>query len=279
MEAYAYPVLGALAVSAIELPHILRVLEPIWQTKTETASRLRGRIESVLDFATVRGYRTGDNPARWRGHLDAILPTPTKIQKRQHHPAMPIDEVPAFMRTLRGIDGVAALALQFVILTAARSGEARGARWVEVDLDTAVWIVPGDRMKAGAEHRVPLSMQAVQLLRSVPRASEFVFPAPRGGVLSDMTMTAVMRRLGLDYVPHGFRSSFRDWCGERTNYPRELAEAALAHTLKNRVEAAYRRGDALERRRPLMQGWADFLDRVESADVLEFRAAAPARRR
>ena len=214
----------------------------------------------MLDWATVRGYREGENPARWKGRLDKLLPAPGKIQKTVHRKAVPIDDVPQFMRDLRAKEGIAARALEFAVLTAARSGEVRGATWSEIDLDAGVWIVPGERMKAQREHRVPLSKQAVELLRKLPRFvdNEFVFPSPRGKLLSDMTLLAVMRRMGLDAVPHGFRSTFRDWVGERTDYPRELAEQALAHVLENKVEAAYRRGDALEKRRIMMQNWSDF---------------------
>lgn len=263
LATYAYPKIGAMVVADIALPQVLSVLEPIWTDKTETASRLRGRLESILDWATVRQYRNGDNPARWKGHLDTILPARGKVQKIEHHPAMTIDDTPAFWRALGVKDGMSIRALQFVILTAARSGEVRGATWDEIDLDAAVWTIPGDRMKAGREHRVPLSKQAVALLKSLPRldGSPYVFFAPKGGQLSDMALTAVMRRMDLTAVPHGFRSTFRDWAGERTNYPREMAEQALAHTLRDKTEAAYRRGDALERRRAMMQDWANFLDR------------------
>lgn len=249
LATYAFPVIGNLQTAHVTQAHVLAVLEPIWKTKNETAARLRGRIEAVLDWATVRGYREGENPARWKGRLDKLLPAPAKIQKTVHRKALPIDAVPQFMRDLRDKEGVTARALEFVVLTAARSGEVRGATWGEIDLDAAVWVVPGDRMKAGREHRVPLCTQAVELLKKMPRfvGNEHVFPSPRGKVLSDMALLAVMRRMEVDAVPHGFRSTFRDWVGERTDYPRELAEQALAHTLENKVEAAYRRGDALEK--------------------------------
>ena len=258
---YAYPVMGPLLVRDVDLPHVLAVLEPIWRTKTETASRLRSRIELVLDWATARNYRDGLNPARWRGHLDKILPKPSKVAKVEHHPAVPVGEVGAFMVRLRAADGMGARALEFAILTAARSGEVRGATWAEIDLEAKVWTVPADRMKAGKEHRVPLSDAALSVLKALPRVagSEFVFPAQRGGMLSDMTLTAVMRRMGLEAVPHGFRSTFRDWAGERTNYPRETAEMCLAHVIGSQVEAAYRRGDLFEKRRLLMADWAKFL--------------------
>ncbi len=261
LATYAFPVIGSLQTAHVTQAHVLAVLEPIWKTKNETAARLRGRIEAVLDWATVRGYREGENPARWKGRLDKLLPAPGKIQKTVHRKALTIDAVPQFMRDLHDKEGIAARALEFVVLTAARSGEVRGATWSEIDLDAAVWVVPGDRMKAGREHRVPLCAQAVELLHKVPRfvGNELVFPSPRGKVLSDMALLAVMRRMEVDAVPHGFRSTFRDWVGERTDYPRELAEQALAHTLENKVEAAYRRGDALEKRRTMMQEWNDFL--------------------
>lgn len=262
LETYAMPALANLAVAVIDLPHVLACLEPIWSSKNETASRLRGRIESVLDWAAVRKYRSGENPARWKGHLDKVLAAPSKIQKVEHHRALAVDDMPSFMTTLQSRVGIAARALEFVILTAARSGEVRGAIWTEIDFKNAIWTVPAERMKAGAEHRVPLSDAALHLLKSLPRiaGTELLFPGTKGQPLSDMTMTAVMRRMNVDAVPHGFRSTFRDWAGEKTNFPREVAEQALAHTLESKVEAAYRRGDALEKRRKMMQEWAKFID-------------------
>ena len=260
LETYAMPHLGQLNVSLIDLPHVLACLEPIWHSKNETASRLRGRIESVLDWAAVRKYRKGENPARWKGHLDKVLAAPAKIKKVEHHRAVPVDGMATFMAELRNQNGLAACALEFVILTAARSGEVRNATWSEIDEETAVWTVPAEHMKAGREHRVPLSKAAMQLLRKLPRFtdSELLFPGTKGQPLSDMTMTAVMRRMKVDAVPHGFRSTFRDWVGEKTHFPRELAEQALAHTLESKVEAAYRRGDALDKRRQMMEEWALF---------------------
>lgn len=260
LETYAYPVMGKLMVCDVAQEHVLATLEPIWRSKNETASRLRGRIESVLDWATVRKYRTGENPARWKGHLDKLLPAPGKVQKVTHHRAVPVAQMPCFMTKLRQRDGIAARALEFAIFCAARSGEVRGSKWSEVDFNAAVWTVPAERMKSGKEHRVPLSSPAIELLKALPKLknSEFLFPAPRGGQLSDMALTALMRRMAVDAVPHGFRSTFRDWAGERTNYPREIAEQALAHVLENKVEAAYRRGDALEKRRDMMEQWARF---------------------
>ena len=266
LTTYAYPKIGNVLVRDVELPQVLAVLEPIWKTKTETASRLRGRIESVLDWATARNYRQGLNPARWKGHLDKLLPKPSKVAKVEHHDALPASDVGAFMIELRKHEGIGAKALEFAILTAARSGEVRGATWSEIDLDSKTWIIPGARMKAGNEHRVPLPEAAVALLKSLPRigGSDLVFVAPRGGQLSDMTLSAVIRRMKAPCVPHGFRSTFRDWAAERTNYPRDLAEMALAHTITNKVEAAYRRGDMFEKRRRMMDEWAKFCDTVET---------------
>ena len=258
LKTYVYPVIGDLTVGDVSQEHVLKALEPIWKVKNETASRVRGRIESVLDWATVRKLRTGDNPARWKGHLDKLLPAPSKVKRVEHHRALSFKEMPDFMSRLRTQAGIAARALEFAILCAARSGEVRGATWSEIDLVNNVWIIPAHRMKANREHRVPLSEAAVLLLKSLPTHAEstFVFTAPRGGQMSDMTLTAVMRRMDVDAVPHGFRSTFRDWAGECTNYPRDVAEQALAHTLESKVEAAYRRGDALEKRRSMMQDWA-----------------------
>lgn len=275
IESYASPVIGGLLVADVDVSNVLKVLEPIWRTKTETASRLRGRIESILDWATARGYRTGENPARWRGHLDQLLARPKKIAKVKHHEAVPVDSVAAFVADLRHVEGTSARALELAVLTAARSGEIRGARWPEIDLDARVWTVPAERMKAKKEHRVPLSTQAFDLLQHLPRtqASDLLFPG-RKGPLSDMSLTAVMRRMKLTAVPHGFRSTFRDWAAERTNYSRDLAEMALAHAIENAVEAAYRRGDMLAKRAAMMQAWADFLDQTHTGgNVLEFKTA------
>ena len=266
LATYASPVIGKIPVEAVQLEHVLRILEPIWKTKNETASRLRGRIESVLDWCTVRKYRSGENPARWKGHLDQLLAAPSKVRTVIHHPALPIDEMPKFMTALRQREGIAARALEFAILNASRSGEVRGARWDEIDMKSGVWAIPAARMKAGREHRVPLPRSAMQLLEGMPRieGADLVFPSPRSGLLSDMTLMAVMRRMGANAVPHGFRSTFRDWASERTHHPREVVEMALAHTIANKVEAAYRRGDLLEKRRLLMQEWADFCSQTGS---------------
>ena len=266
LATYAAPVMGRLLVQDIEKEHVLLILRPIWKTKTETATRLRGRIEAVLDWATANGHRDGLNPARWRGHLSELLAKPDKIAKVEHHPALPIGEVGAFMADLRQREGMSARALEFAILTAARSGEVRGATWAEFDVDAGIWQVPAERMKAGKAHRVPLSAQALALLAALPRieGTALVFFAPRGGQLSDMSLTAVTRRMGVAAVPHGFRSTFRDWAAERTAFPAEMAELALAHAIGNKVEAAYRRGDMFERRRRMMSDWAAFLGKVET---------------
>lgn len=266
LETYAYPVIGSVLVRDVTLPQVLAVLEPIWTKKTETASRLRGRLESVLDWATVRGYRSGPNPARWKGHLDTVLPAPSTVANAGHHAALPVGEVGAFMQALRGQAGMGARALEFTILTAVRSGETRGALWSEIDEDSATWTIPAARMKAKKEHRVPLSHAALELLRALPRAKDvdLIFRSPRGGELSDMSLTAVLRRMKVDAVPHGFRSTFRDWCAERTNYPRDVAEKALAHAIADKVEAAYRRGDLFEKRRSMMDAWAAFLSKPEA---------------
>ena len=261
LAAYAFPVVGKLSLRDIRQEHILKILEPIWTTKTETATRVRGRMESILDWAKVKGLRSGENPAAWKGHLDHMLPAPTRLKKVEHLTAVPVREMPDFMIKLRQAAGTAAQALEFLILTAARSGEVRGITWQEVSLEDALWIVPAERMKMKREHRVPLSDRAVSILKSQPRIDEnpLVFPAPRGSQMSDATMSAVLKRMGIDATVHGFRSSFRDWCGDYTNYPRDLAEQCLAHGADDPVEAAYRRGDALERRREIMNEWSKFI--------------------
>lgn len=264
LETYAYPHFGDLLVRDVEVPHILAALKPIWSTKTETATRVRGRIESVLDWATAQEYRAGPNPARWKGHLSHMLAAPRRVAKREHLKALPIDAMGAFLQTLRAVPDLSARALEFGILTAARPGETRGAVWEEIDLKAGVWHIPADRMKAHKEHRVPLSPRAVALLEALPKFTDtnLVFPSPRGKVMSDMTLTALMRRMGAEAVPHGFRSTFRDWAAERTAYPGDMAEMALAHTIADKVEAAYRRGDMFEKRRRMMADWAEFCDKV-----------------
>jgi integrase len=258
---YAYPILGSLLVRHITRAHVLQVLEPIWTTKTETASRLRGRIEAVLDWAHVKGLREGENPAAWRGNLDQLLSTPKKTKRVRNHPALPIEQMGAFMVTLRAIEGASARCLEFTILTAARSGEARGARWSEINFERGIWTVPAERMKAKKEHRVLLSPPAIALLKALERddASDLIFRGAHGGMLCDMALSKLMSRRELDATPHGFRSTFRDWAGEYTNYPRELAEVALAHLKGDATEAAYWRSDALEKRRRMMIDWAEFI--------------------
>ncbi len=275
---YASPIIGKLDVAKVDTGHIMRIFEKdnLWTTKTETASRLRGRIESVLGWATTRKFRTGDNPARWKGHLDNLLPLRSRIQKVQHHAALPWSEMGAFMALLRKQEGVGARALELAILTAARSGEVRGMTWGEVDLKAGTWIIPGERMKAEKEHRVPLSEQAISILATIkadttPKDSDIVFPGVKSRKpLSDMTLTAVLKRMDRsDLTAHGFRSSFRDWAAEATNYPRDMAEMALAHTVGDKVEAAYRRGDMFEKRRHMMKTWADHCDTIRKpGDVI-----------
>lgn len=262
LETYAFPFIGRMMVDSIELPHIVQVLEPLWITKTETATRLRGRIESVLTWAKVSGYREGENPARWKDNLDGVLPKPGKLKKVQHHKAIPWRDAALFMTQLRQCEGMAAKALEFLILTATRSGEVRGAQWQEIDLQARIWTIPGERMKADKEHVVPLCDDAMGILEKLPifEDNNLLFPAPRGGQLSDMTLSAVMRRMKVDATPHGFRSTFRDWCSESTNYPNEVAEMALAHTIANGVEKAYRRGDLLAKRTNLMKDWCKYLN-------------------
>lgn len=277
LDTYASPLIGKLPVHRVELAHVLEILSPIWITKTETASRVRMRVESVLAWATASGYRSGDNPARWKGNLDVLLAKPSKVKKVEHHAALAIDALPAFVADLRRRDGVAARALEFLILTATRSGEVRGATWDEFDLKSGVWIIPGERMKAGKEHRVPLCARALALVKEQPEVagSAYVFSAPRGGQLSDMTLSAVMRRMEVDAVPHGFRSTFRDWCSERTAYPRDVAEMALAHTIQNKTEAAYRRGDLYDKRVNMMKDWQRFIDTpAKNGNVVNLRRAA-----
>lgn len=262
LATYASPVFGSLPVADIDTALVVKALTPIWIAKTETASRLRGRIEQVLGWATTSGYRRGDNPARWRGHLQNLLAAPERVKRVEHHPALPWRGIGAFMADLRAREGIAARALEFAILTAARSGEVRGATWSEIDLEQRTWTVPAARMKAGVEHRVPLSDAAVVVLEALPRVGDLVFPGSRiGKPLSDMSLTAVLRRMGQhDIVPHGFRSTFRDWAAESAGnrFTREVAEHALAHKLPDPVEAAYRRSDLLEPRRRMMTAWAHF---------------------
>lgn len=275
LETYGGPVIGALPVCDVDTGLVIRILEPIWTKKPETASRLRGRIESVLDWARVRGYRIGDNPARWRGHLQKLLPALKKQQRVKHHPALAYDLIGAFMEQLRVQEGTAARALEFTILTAGRTGEVINAKPGELDLNKAIWIVPAERMKAGREHRVPLSARAVEIAKA-QLGGEWLFPGmDESHPLSNMAMLALLGRMKRkDLTVHGFRSSFRDWASEQTNYPREVCEMALAHTIGDKAEAAYRRGDLFEKRRRLMLEWAKYCDRpAKSAKVTPIRKA------
>lgn len=268
LATYAYPIIGALRPADIDTDLVRRVLEPIWLTKNETASRLRGRIENVLDWAKVRGLRDGENPARWNGHLDQLLAAPTKVQKPKHHTALPYAEIGQFVAELRIMPGTAARALEFTILTAMRTGEVIGARPDEFDLEAGLWTVPAERMKAKRPHRVPLSSSTLALLDSAPIAADSpVFEGVRTGrPLSNMAMLKVLERMGQGQLTvHGFRSTFRDWAAECTPYPNEVVEMALAHAIRDKTEAAYRRGDLFEKRRALMQAWADYVEQAVKA--------------
>jgi len=289
LKAYAFPELGDMACNDIDIAAVLRVLTPIWRTKTETAKRLRGRIERVLAWAIVNGHKTGDNPARWSGNLDTSLPKPGSIKVETGFPMVALGDLTAWMRDLQARKGTSARALEFVALTAARSGEVRGATWDQIDLEEKIWTRPADHMKMNRKHSVALSDAAVALLKTLPRFQDvdLVFPAPRMGKLSDMALSAVMRRVhtakadqdqkgyidpetGRPGVPHGLRASFKTWATERTNFPRELAEFALSHKVGNDVEVAYNRGDALERRRALAERWSDHLHgKAAASDVVQ----------
>jgi integrase len=277
LATYASPVIGALPVSKIETSHVLRILSPIWSTKTETATRVRGRIEKVLDWAKVQGYRSGDNPATWRGHLSEVLPTPSKVADAGHHAALPWMQMGAFMATLRAAQGAGARATELIILTATRTSEVLNAKWTEFDLDAALWVIPRERMKGFREHRVPLSESAVRILREQPHLGEYVFPGKKGA-LSNMACLQTLKRMGRgDLTVHGFRSTFRDWVSESTSYPRDVAEMALAHAIEDKSEAAYRRGDLIEKRRALMSDWAAHCAAVHaSGDVVAIREKAKA---
>lgn len=278
LATYASPTLGKLPISAIETKHILSVLEPIWFKKPETASRVRGRIEKVLAYATTRGYRKGDNPAKYKGHLDNTLPQISEIKGKNHHPALDYHDIGRFMAELSKSSGASAKALKFSILTASRSGEVRGAKWSEIDLNKKQWTIPAERMKANRQHIVPLSKQVIRLLEELPRNSDYVFPGARGGSMSDMALSKAVKDLHskettqgrpgfIDIhsnnrvvTPHGFRSTFRDWAGEQSPFPREVIEHALAHQLKDKAEAAYQRKTSIPKRIKLMQAWSDYCD-------------------
>ncbi len=270
LATYAFPVLGELTISVIDTPAVLKCLEPIWNRKPETAKRLRGRIESVLDSAAARGFRSSENPARWRGHLDKLLPAPSKVRVVKHHSALPYVELPQFMSKLRSRDEIAARALELTVLTALRTSEVLGARWSEIDLASKVWIVPRERMKAGREHRVPLSKRALEVIGS-SRGKQFVFPSSSDRPLSNMAMLKTLQRMGHgDITVHGFRSTFRDWAAETTVHSNHVVEMALAHIVGDKVEAAYRRGDLFLKRRRLMDEWARYCERpvASSAEII-----------
>jgi integrase len=283
LATYAAPFIGTKPVDRVAVDDVLRILAPIWTTKTETAKRVQGRLENILDWATARKYRTGENPARWRGHLDMLLARPARVRAVGHHPAMPYGEVPAFLVELAGKPGVSALALRFLILTACRTGEVIGATWSEIDLEAATWTIPSARMKAKQPHRVPLGAAALAVLEALPRivGNPYVFPGVRHGKsISNMALLQLMRGIGYgvggdrgDYVPHGFRSSFRDWAGEVSSFPRDVCEMALAHVVENKVEAAYRRGDLFDKRRAMMTAWEDWCTAVPACNVVKLRRA------
>jgi integrase len=263
LAAYVYPSIGDILVRNVRIEHVINIVEPHWATKNETINRVRNRIELVLDWATVRKFRTGDNPARWKGHLDKVLANRSIVAPVTGHKALPASKLYEFMQRLRHVDGIAARCLEFVILTACRSGEARLAKWAEIDLKAKTWSIPGPRMKSGRPHSVPLSDEVVALLKALPRleGTEFVFPGARvGKPLSDMALTTTMRRMEVDAVPHGFRASFSSWCASSTAYSMEVREMALAHAIGNDTVAAYQRSDLFDKRRNLMADWAKFLD-------------------
>ena len=268
LREYVYPKIGNLPVALLSgrsgTQKIKEILDPIWHVKTETASRVRGRIEKVLDWAKAQGYREGDNPARWKGHLDSVYPAKEKLAPVKHHPAMPYRQIPEFMRKLRAIDGTAARVMEFTVLTAARAGEVLQARWSEIDKEGRMWIVPKGRMKMRRPHRQPLCARAMAIINKLPRNSEFIFPGEKGKPLDQKAMRRVLERMGIsnaEAVPHGFRSTFRDWGAELGDYPNELLELAIAHAVSDRVEAAYRRGEMLEKRHRLMAEWERYCDR------------------
>jgi integrase len=280
LRAHAFPILGDLPLSAIDTPAVLRVIQPIWSAKTETASRVRMRIEAVLDWAAVSGHRPkSDNPARWRGHLAMILPAPGAIAKVQHHAALPWGDVASFMGELRGREGVAARALEFAILTAARTNEVIGAQWTEIDFEATTWTIPAARMKMAKEHRVPLTEPAIELLRGLwtEANNDLLFIGQQTGRgLGDRALAEVLSRMGRTNITvHGFRSCFRDWAAEATHFPNHVIEMALAHAISNAVERAYRRGDLFQKRRQLMQDWAAFCTRPADGAVVPLRGVAP----
>jgi integrase len=271
LKTYARPVIGSKRVDIISTEDVLKILSPIWTSKTETAKRVQSRIENILDYASAYKYREPTNPARWRGHLDKLLPKPARVKTVNHHPAMPHADVATFMAELSQNASISAYALKFLILTATRTSEVLHSQWNEIDLALATWTIPAERMKTRREHRVPLSLSALAVIKALPSISgnPYIFPGARQGrPLSNMALLQLMRGMGYgvngnrgNYVPHGFRSSFRDWSGEVSSYPRDVAEMALAHVIENKVEAAYRRGDLFVKRANMMQAWAEYLNR------------------
>jgi integrase len=271
LSTYAYPIIGAMTVAEIEVAHVMKVLEPIWHEKPETASRVRGRVESILDYATVAGFRKGDNPAQWRGRLSELLPPKGRVQPVKHHGALPYSDIGAFVDGLRQQPGTAALALEFMILTVTRTVETMGARFEEFDLERGIWTIPAERIKTKVEHRVPLSAPALAIVKKMAairtKGASFVFPGgKKGKPLSSNAFLALLKRMGRDDITaHGFRSTFRDWAAEQTHYPREVCEMALAHAVGDKVEAAYRRGDLFAKRSRLMTEWAKYCDTIAKA--------------
>lgn len=280
---YAYPIIGDMWVRDVKLEHIMQILEPIWHSKTETAKRLRGRIETVLNSAITKGLRDQTNPARWTGGLATVLPSPSKIAKRGHFPAVPVPEMSKVFQQIKDQPGTAAKALQFLILTNVRSHNVRHARWCEIDMQTKTWLIPGEdsddskqRMKTGVSHRVPLSREALRLLESLPKVAgtDLIFPSPRKNVpLSDMAMSKLMKDMELNGVPHGFRSTFRDWSIEKTNFTREVTERAMAHAVGDKTEASYLRSDVFEKRRKLMEMWSNFCTEMSKAGAVVVQLA------
>jgi integrase len=263
LQTYVSPAFGDAPVDMVKVADVLRVVEPLWSAKPETASRVRGRVEAILDWASARGLRSGDNPARWRGHLDKLLPAKAKVRPALHHASLEFTETAAFIADLRKRTSVAAAALEFLILTAARTNEVLGAEWSEIDVNSGVWTVPATRMKAGKQHRVPLPQAAISILERMSPTSQFVFAGPKGRPLSNMALLALLKRMGRTGITvHGFRSTFRTWASERTSVQREVAEAALAHSSGSKVEQAYQRGDLFLKRKQLMRNWAEFCNRV-----------------
>ena len=273
LTTYAFPIIGQLPVASVDQAAVLTCLKPIWTTKTETATRVRQRIETVLNYGKAKGYREGDNPAAWKGGLEPVLPKPNKLKNVQHHEALPYDKLPAFMSQLKAQAGQGAQALRFTILTAARTGEVIGAQWQEIDFEKRLWIIPKERMKAGYEHRIALSKAAIGLLKNLPRISEHIFPGQKQGKhISNVTMLKTLERMKRDDLTvHGFRSTFRDWIAEKTNYPARMAETALAHQLKDETERAYQRGDLLEKRAAMMEAWARYCD-IHKGKIVKLHA-------